>query len=80
MNYYFTFGQSHVQNDGTPMKDYYVRVVADDYSSARSMFINEFSSQFMPAPDKWAFQYDEENFESHHFPKGEYLLIQHQDA
>lgn len=75
MNHYFTFGQSHNQKDGTQMKDYWVRVVCDDAIDARIIFIEQFSIEYMPAPDKWAFQYDDTNFSPEYFPKGEYLVI-----
>lgn len=74
-NYYFTFGQDHHTIDGYPMKDYWVRVAADDASKARLLFISEFSSITMPATDKWAFQYDEKDFNKEYFPKGEYQFI-----
>lgn len=74
-NYYFTFGQCHVQKDGTPMKDYWVRVRSTSYANARELFICLFSSIYMPAPDKWSFQYEEKDFSPDFFPKGEYFLI-----
>lgn len=37
--YYFTFGQNHVQLDGTPMKDYYI-TVEGDYYAARNKICN----------------------------------------
>jgi hypothetical protein len=76
MNYFFTFGQSHETIEGTPMKNFWVKVSADDYGSARFKFIEQFSSQFMPAPDKWAFQYEEKDFEPAYFPLGEYASIE----
>jgi hypothetical protein len=77
-NYYFTFGQSHQQIDGTPMHNYWIRVEANDFMSARLLFINKFSSIYMPAPDKWAFQYEEDGnnkFNPEYFPLGEYCCI-----
>lgn len=74
--YYFTFGQAHCQIDGTPMKDYWITVIAEDYEKARDLFIKEFSSQFMSSPDKWAFQYAEnDNLDFSYFKKGNYLTI-----
>lgn len=75
-NYYFTFGQSHVQTDGTPMKDYWVRVIAKDYDDARRLFVERFSSICMPSSDKWAFQYEEKDWNPEMFPRGEYEVIQ----
>jgi hypothetical protein len=74
-NYYFTFGQSHYNNEGDAMRNYWVRVVAADYMTARLMFINEFSSLNMPRSDMWAFQYLETNFEPKYFPGGEFAAI-----
>lgn len=75
MDFYFTFGQAHVQLDGTPMKDYWVRVTAADYGSAREKFCKDFSSQFMDRVDRWAFQYEEGSFDHSFYPAGEYLHI-----
>jgi len=72
--YYFTFGQSHCQIDGTPMKDYWVRIDAEDFGSARQKFVEQFSSQFMEREDKLAFQYDDEDFKPDYFSKGEYAF------
>jgi hypothetical protein len=74
-NFYFTFGQSHVQKDGTPMRDYWIRVVSDSPAKAREFFVAVFSSAYMPSPDKWAFQYEEKDFTKAFFPKGEYEVI-----
>ena len=75
-NYYFTFGQANIQNDGTPMRNYWVRVVAEDFMKARMMFIEKFSSVHMPTPTTWSFQYTEDDFDRSWFPSGEYALIQ----
>lgn len=74
-NFYFTFGQDHHTTDGVDMMDYYVRVIADDYMTARKLFVRFFSSVFMEAADKWAFQYDEEHFTPEYFRNGEYQTI-----
>ena len=74
-NYYFTFGQVHKTIYGRPMKDYWVTVVADDWHKAREVFCELFSSKHMPAVDKWAFQYKEEDFDKSIFPLGEYCKI-----
>jgi hypothetical protein len=74
-NYYFTFGQNHCLTDGYSMCDHWVRVRAKDYTRARELFVKEFSSLYMPAVDKWAFQYEEEGFKKDYFPKGEYQFI-----
>lgn len=74
-NYYFTFGQDHHTIDDYPMKDHWVRVVAADYVRAREIFVMQFSSLQMPRQDKWAFQYEEKDFNKEFFPKGEYQMI-----
>lgn len=74
-NFYFTFGSAHITKYGLPMQDYWVTVVADDYSNARHLFCELFSSKHMPAIDKWAFQYKEEDFDRSYFRKGEYCKI-----
>lgn len=78
-NYYFTFGQVHRTIDGISMKDNWVRVIAKDYISARKIFIEQFSSINMESPDKWAFQYEEDDFNPNFFPSGEYLLLTEKD-
>jgi hypothetical protein len=75
-NYYFTFGQSHWHRDGIPMKNYWVRVKAEGYYEARELFVSEFSSIYMQAPDKWAFQYESHKFRKEFFPGGEFILIE----
>lgn len=74
-NFYFTFGQSHYTKKRVPMKDYWVRVVANNWDEARIKFIENFSSVYMDTPDKWAFQYDEDDFDNQFFPNGEYKVI-----
>jgi hypothetical protein len=71
-NYYFTFGQTHFTQDGTPMKDYYVKVTASDYGEARDHFCNRFAAPVMGSHTKWAFQYKEADFSPEMFPNGEY--------
>lgn len=74
--YYFTFGQSHCAEDGTPMKDYYVTVMAPDYLKARAHFCQNFALPVMGMVDKWAFQYEEGDFDEDTFPAGEYAALQ----
>jgi hypothetical protein len=76
-NYYFTFGQEHYNNDGETMKNHYVKVVAENYDKARSLFIRKFSMVFMPKPDKFSFQYGEEDFLkiAHYFHQGVFTTI-----
>ena len=74
-NYFFTFGQNHRTHAGEPMKDYWVKVTASSYGKARELFIEEFSSRYMPQSDSWAFQYSEKQFTSAYFYKGEYTSI-----
>ena len=73
--YFFTFGQSHIQKDGTVMKDYWIEVEAESFVKGRQIFIEKFSSVFMEGPDKWAFQYGENGIDKSYFQKGCYTLI-----
>lgn len=80
--YYFTFGQSHYTQDGEPMKDHFIRVIAESYGKARELLITHFTSKRMEAPDKFSFQYDADEFERKwiaFFPKGEYLALHQLD-
>ncbi len=79
-NYYFTFGQDHVNNDGKMMRDYWVRVESTSYNAARETFVDEFSSIEMPRPMGWSWQYEEENFDKSFFPAGEYKFIPSEEA
>lgn len=74
-NYYFTFGSNHKQIDGTIMEHSWVRVLSDSYINGRLKFIEQFSSLYMEAPDKWSFQYTDLDFNPKYFPRGEYCLI-----
>jgi len=78
-NYYFTFGQAHCNNDGFPMKDLWIRVIASSYDKARQIFINEFMLTDMPSLDKWSMQYEEKDFRPEYFPGGECLVLQEGD-
>jgi len=78
-NFYFTFGQNHWHKDGFQMHNYWVRVKSDSYENARIKFIEKFTSIYMSAKDKWAFQYDEEEFDNdskQFYPLGEFMLIE----
>jgi hypothetical protein len=77
-NYYFTFGQEHRLSDGYPLRDHWVKVEADDYLSARKIFMDEFATPWLERPLGWAFQYDEAGFKSEYFPKEEYKFIKQQ--
>lgn len=74
-NYYFTFGTDHNLLDGTHMDKSWVRVGAEDYGAARKLFVDKFAIPYIGKADKWSFQYEESNFESSYFPKGEYMAI-----
>lgn len=74
-NYYFTFGQNHWNSEGYPMKHSWVRVEAEDYEVARSLFIANFSSIYMETPEKWAFQYEADKFDNSYFKNGEFCTI-----
>lgn len=72
--YYFTFGQNHVQKDGTVMKDYYISVIAEDSYNARDRFC-EWTKKYMPSVSTWGLQYEEKTFDSSFFPKGLYTEL-----
>lgn len=74
--FYFTFGQSHYDNEGRPLKNYYVEVHSTSYDNARNCFLNRFASHYLPKPDQWSFQYAEEDFNANYFPFGRYMLIE----
>lgn len=74
-NYYFTFGQNHWHKDGIPMFNSWVRVVAESHEKARELFVEQFTIPFMDAPDKFAFQYSEKEWEPEWFPQGEFTVI-----
>lgn len=73
-NFYFTFGQAHVNNQGEPMKDYYVHVLAQDYINARLVF-NEWINFNMPSEHDWSMQYEESEFNKKMYKKGEYDFL-----
>jgi len=58
------------------MRDYWVRVIDKNYIQARLKFIEKFSSIHMPTSDAWAFQYNDNDFDSSYFLGGEYMLIE----
>lgn len=62
-SYYFTFSMSHFTLNGDNMKSRAVKVDASSYENARSYFIKNFALPFMGRADKWAFQYDQTEFE-----------------
>lgn len=63
---YFTFGQSHFcPETGTPLKDYWIEINNKTSNEARQIMFDNFG-------DKWAFQYDRNNFKPFYFPKGCY--------
>ena len=79
-DFYFTFGANHrvhQGNDLISLKDYWVRVTADDYGKAREIFIERFSTPLMERGAMcWSFQYDEDKFSRQYFPLGEYNHFQ----
>lgn len=52
--YYFTFLTCHYTEDGIPLGNYYIRILAPDYGEARRTMFSVFD-------DKWGFQYGEED-------------------
>ncbi|WP_293916587.1 MULTISPECIES: hypothetical protein [unclassified Sphingobacterium] len=74
-NYYFTFGSEHFLFNGMSLFGYWVRVVAEDYDKARGVFIESFTKLYMSSPEKFSWQYNEQNFQPAMFPGGEYMVI-----
>lgn len=74
-NYYFTFSHNHFDKTGKNLRNYWVRVREYDYFNATKLFYKSFCSFYLSAPDQWAFQYEEKDFEDIFFPDGEYMLI-----
>lgn len=70
--YYFTFGQAHLTEDGTAMQHYYVTVTAPNYGRAREHFCAHFALPIMGRADKWAFQYESDDFTEACWSCGEY--------
>lgn len=77
--YFFTFGQAHFSEEGVAMKDYYVTVTAPDYLAARAHFCDHFALPIMGRADKWAFQYEKDQFTPSYFPGGEYDRLSTED-
>jgi hypothetical protein len=85
MDYYFTFGTAHITIGGERMSRYWVRVTlgpeitSNHFMEARMAFIDGFTSLMMEAPDKWSFQYNEEQFlpTKHLYWGGEHTHINH---
>lgn len=77
--FYFTFGQDHVTKDGFNMSGSWVNVIADDSSIARKLFVEQFTSIYMQAPNKFAFQYEQKDIDftkwAYYYPNGQYFLI-----
>jgi hypothetical protein len=67
MIYYFTFGQCHVHPtiDQLQMKDFWIEIEAKDSDSAREVMVKNYGN-------KWAFQYNEDNWNPEYFPGGCY--------
>ncbi len=64
MIFYFTFGQIHVHPfTGTPMRDYWVEIEAENYDRAREIMIDVFGT-------KWAMMYTIEDFDPSYYPNG----------
>lgn len=74
MNFYFTFGQIHKHSDtGEEMKDYYIKIRADNARNARQIMFDNFGN-------KWAFMYEPENFHPEYYPKGCYKILQQEQS
>ncbi len=65
--FFFTFGQSHVHN-GVRMNNYFIEIIAESYEIARQLMFARYD-------DKWAFQYNKEEFKTSWYPSGCYEKI-----
>ena len=78
-NFIFTFGQGHISKKGIPMRNYWIKVVAENEAKAREIFIAEFTTIEMNDPMEFAFSYTEKSFiekcYNAYYPDGEYLCI-----
>lgn len=70
--FFYTFGQSHKNLSGHPMKGYYVQVNAVNGATARKIFCRDFAAPEMGDPMKWAFEYKEKDFRPQFCPNGKY--------
>jgi hypothetical protein len=73
-DFYFTFLSIHYKLDGVRMKDHWIRIKANSSNKARRLMM-DWCDENMGGASRWGMQYKEEDFESHYFPGGEYLLI-----
>lgn len=73
VTHYFTFGQSHRDNNGSPLADYWVAVELPDNSTLYhcEVFIERFAQIHLPSPTQWAFEYTESQFRPEYFKGGE---------
>jgi len=51
------------------MKDYYIKIISETERNARIIMFSKYG-------DKWAFCYEEKNFESSYCPKGCYEVLE----
>lgn len=73
-----TVSEGQITTESLPDKDGIVecKVIDKDlYMAARRIFINRFSSIWMEAQDKWAFQYEKKDFHPNYFPAGEFTHL-----
>lgn len=65
--YFFTFGTAHIHH-GLQMQNRWIEIIAESYEIARQLMFARYD-------DKWAFQYDENNWDPKHFPLGVFEVI-----
>lgn len=64
--FYFTFGQNHTHPlTGEILKDYWIEIKAPSSQEATDKMFSVFG-------EKWAFPYEERQFDKSYFPKGCY--------
>ena len=73
--FYFTFGFNHQTLKGLSMKDFYIKVEAENALIAKDLFQEQFAQPIMGDSFKWAFQYDESKFDSSCYLSGEFKFL-----
>jgi hypothetical protein len=72
----FIFGEEKHHKMGTQfLHNFWVRVVAENYNEARTIFVDEFASKYLETKMSWSFQYEEKNFRPRFFKSGELICI-----
>ena len=69
--FYGTFGYGHEDPEsGQPMRDFFVEIYAPGWMEARQVMFDNFD-------DKWAFVYEEKDFNPKYCPNGNFKTIKY---